>query len=182
MKDEWLSTMLGLTREEWIATLKLATKWQFLNARKIALQALQKTKGPATEKITLGRELKISKWVLEGYKDLANIDDTTTITDGVASTIGWETTVKLLQIREERLRKRNNTGLNTPSTGSPSAPTTPIFNFSLCVVEKSVEDAFKEELLKMRSEELQYSNVSSFYFLPHLAYSPSRFEKAFEKA
>jgi len=160
MKDEWISTMLGLTREEWVSTLKLATKWQFLNARKIALQALQKTKGLATERITLGRELKISKWVLEGYKDLANIDDTTAITEATASTIGWETTVKLLQIREERLRKRNNkTGFNTPSPGSPSAPTTPIFNFSLCKVEKTVEDTFKEELLQIRSEELQYSNV-----------------------
>jgi hypothetical protein len=165
-----------------MSTLTLATKWHYLGIRKAALQALQKMRRSAIEKVTLGRALKISRWLIEGYQELSNINDTKSITEEEAATIGWETTVKLQQIREERLRNRTNTssftltasspassnsGTSTPifdfslrkgETSSDSGTITPIFDFSLRK-EKSIEAIFKDELAKIRSEELQYSTL-----------------------
>ena len=157
------TSWLNPTREEWISTLKLATKWHFWNARKVALQALQLTRAPSTEGIILGRALKISKWVLEGYLDLTNIEQTPTITNETAAAIGWETTVKLLQIREDKMRVRST--MNAIAASPVSSPSSPRKSGGAPPkLEMSVEDVFKEELSQIRQAESQYSKVRGIFF------------------
>ena len=135
--------------------------------RKTALQFLKHSGRTPIEKITLGRDLKISKWIIEGYQELCNIDETNSITNEQAVNIGWESAFKLHQIREERLRHRSiqpTFAASSPASSNSLTSSTPVFTFSLRKVDdvKSVEEIFKEELSKIRSEELEYSNA----FLP----------------
>ena len=132
--------------------------------RKAALQSLKSSVRTPVEKITLGRDLKFSKWIVEGYQELCNIDETNSITDEQAVSIGWESAFKLHQIREERLRQRSIQPAFAAS--SPASSNSPIFKFSLRKVDdvKSVEEVFKEELSKIRSKELKYSKACFPFF------------------
>ncbi|CAA7260408.1 unnamed protein product [Cyclocybe aegerita] len=78
---------LSLSKEEWLSVLKLSSFWYFLGFRKMAIAELANTKAlTATEKITWGRDVKVSK--------------------EEALTIGYETTFSLFRLREERLSSR----------------------------------------------------------------------------
>jgi hypothetical protein len=93
-----------LEKEEWISILRLATKWRFLIIRKIAMKKLENFEISNLESIILGREMKISKLLIEGYTGVVAVSKT--ISDEDAAVIGLQTTVKLFQLRDRRTGDR----------------------------------------------------------------------------
>lgn len=101
------TTILGgepaLSKSEWIAALKLATLWNFRDIRQLAISRLSDLTGSkaltATEKITLAKAYKVSRWLLQGYHDLSR--RTQVISVDEARTLGIETTVLLHHVREQ---------------------------------------------------------------------------------
>jgi hypothetical protein len=109
--------------------------WYFLEIRRVASQTLENLNLTSVEKVVLGREASVSKWVAEGYRELVASEN---ISDEDVGVIGPETTIKLYRLREERLKRM---------TGNP---------LSLVLLRTSVEDAFKDELNGVRMVELGY--------------------------
>jgi len=118
-----------------MSILKLATMWYFLEIRKVASQTLETFGMSSVEKIVLGREASVSKWVAEGYRELVASES---ISNGKVDVIGSETIIKLYRLREERMKRIS-------------------FNpLSLVVLRTSVELAFKDELSGIRAVESGY--------------------------
>lgn len=118
-----------------MSILKLATMWYFLDIRKVASQAVEKFGMSSVEKIVLGREASVSKWVVEGYKELVVSEKVSNRDVGV---IGSEAVIKLYRLREERMKRVSPNPL------------------SLVVLRASVELAFKDELKGIRAVESGY--------------------------
>ncbi|KAJ6593369.1 hypothetical protein B0H19DRAFT_1246152 [Mycena capillaripes] len=90
-----------LKREEWISVLHLASLWDFLEVRDLAIQQLAMyAEGTlnATERIVLGRKYDVSSWLRSGYTELAKRK--TPISLEEAAKIGWEVTLQICQLRE----------------------------------------------------------------------------------
>ncbi len=87
------------------------------------------------EKITLGREMKFSERLIEGYEEV--VASPNTISDGDAAVIGWKTTVKLFRLREEYQRQRRRY-----ESGNPS---------------EMIRNALKDELSGILAEEMRYN-------------------------
>jgi len=126
-----VSLRLSLLKAEWISILKLSTKWYFLNLRAMAISELERMQElTSIEKITLGRENKISSWVTTGFLDLVQRGDTITDDEAMAVDFDYITTAyKLFRVRERRIRRM---------TGS---------------VSQEIEENFKDELDVTRAEE-----------------------------
>ncbi|KAJ6537748.1 hypothetical protein B0H19DRAFT_1316502 [Mycena capillaripes] len=86
-----------LKREEWISVLHLASLWDFIEVRDLAVQQLSLTLN-ATERIVLGRKHDVSSWLRSGYTELAKRK--TPISSEEAAKIGWEVTLQICQLRE----------------------------------------------------------------------------------
>ncbi|KAJ6520733.1 hypothetical protein B0H19DRAFT_1277873 [Mycena capillaripes] len=90
-----------LKREEWISVLHLASLWDFIEVRDLAVQQLSLyAEGTlnATERIVLGRKHDVSSWLRSGYTELAKRK--TPISSEEAAKIGWEVTLQICQLRE----------------------------------------------------------------------------------
>jgi len=70
----------------------------------MAIKKLEMFKLSALENIILGREMKISKRLIEGYRGV--VASSSTISDEDAAVIGWQTTLKLCRLREERTSRK----------------------------------------------------------------------------
>ena len=108
LQFEWccssVALRLSLSKVEWVSILKLSTKWQFLDLRKLAKSELEAGKDlDSVEKIVLGRECYNSSWVLAGYQELVQKSDA--ITDDEAIDIELPTAINLCRIREIMLRQ-----------------------------------------------------------------------------
>jgi len=101
-----------LKKDDWISILRLATRWYFLNIRKIAIKKLETLSLSHLENIIIGREMKISKRLIEGY--IGVVGSSNTISDEAAAVIGWQTALKLCRLREERSRKSSSWAESVP--------------------------------------------------------------------
>ena len=126
-----------LKKDDWISILRLATRWCFLNIRKIAIKKLETSGLPHLENIILGREMKLSKRLIEGYAGVVASPDA--ISDEDAAVIGWQTTVKLFRLREKTYssRKMSWAGL-------------------VPLLSEKIRDALKDELSGILAEEKLY--------------------------
>jgi len=96
-----------LTQQEWISVLKLSTMWEFTDIRAKAIQELSKEDmGMGTiKKIECARSFEVKGWLLEGYIELLKRAETITYEE--AECLGWQTTAKLLLLREKYLSTIN---------------------------------------------------------------------------
>ena len=124
-----------LSDVEWLSVLILASVWRFLRVRALVVSILEKhTTLTPLAKICLGRDLFIPSWVIDGFVRLVQA---TTITDLEALQIDKDdetTSYKLFRIRELRIAG------------------------TLSSAKAKVEEIFKEELDRLRSEEVRLSN------------------------
>ncbi|CAA7260410.1 unnamed protein product [Cyclocybe aegerita] len=127
---------LSLSKDEWLSVLKLSSLWYFLSFRDMAIAELECPEAlTPTEKVTWGRDVKISSWVVKGYQEI--VQRSTIISKDEALAIGYETTFSLFKLREQRLQA---------STRCTSF-----------AVDTSVKEAFKDELENIRAEERGYA-------------------------
>ncbi|KAH6910283.1 hypothetical protein BKA70DRAFT_119995 [Coprinopsis sp. MPI-PUGE-AT-0042] len=94
-----------LSKEQWLPVLKLSTKWFFKDLRRIAIVHLDALELTPTDRVCLGKEYRISGWVLSGYDSLVRNQDL--IPDEDAERIGYKSTVTLYISREKRLYDMN---------------------------------------------------------------------------
>ncbi|KAJ7117490.1 hypothetical protein C8R44DRAFT_738389 [Mycena epipterygia] len=109
--------ILGMPKEDWISVLKLSTLWYFLDARELAIQQLNGQNMGSVERILLARKYAVSAWLRTGYTDLARREESISLED--AEKIGWETAVRLYQVRE--------TAIKSYSYSQAPRPTSAIF-------------------------------------------------------
>jgi len=126
-----VSLQLSLSKPEWISVLTLSSEWGFLRLRRMARDEMQRMELlTSVEKICLGRELRISSWVMKGFEELVERADTITDDEAIDLDSDFVTTVyKLFRMRELRI-----------AGTLPSA-------------RQKVEEIFKEELERTRREE-----------------------------
>jgi hypothetical protein len=83
---------------EWQSVLKLATMWELIGMRTLAIQQLDKLKLSAIDKVLLGKEYKVPCWLPGGYEEL--VKDPATISNEDAKKLGWKTAARLLRVRD----------------------------------------------------------------------------------
>ncbi|KAF8880232.1 hypothetical protein CPB84DRAFT_1828287 [Gymnopilus junonius] len=97
---------ISLSHSEWISVLKLATEWNFLRLRKLAISQLELLqKLSPLENIVLGRKCGIPSWVIVGLEAIVNRD--TTISEEEETDLDRDyvtTAYKLHRMREQRIR------------------------------------------------------------------------------
>lgn len=91
-----------MPKDDWISVLKLSTLWYFLDARELAIQQLNGQSMGSVERILLARKYAVSAWLRTGYTDLARREEGISLED--AEKIGWETAVRLYQVRETAIK------------------------------------------------------------------------------
>ncbi|KAG6834339.1 hypothetical protein H0H93_010354 [Arthromyces matolae] len=87
-----------LSESEWISVLKLSSLWTMIDLRERAIDSLRSLE--SIQKVLLARTYGISTWLHSGYVDLASRNAALSIED--AHSLGLETAVKLIDIRERR--------------------------------------------------------------------------------
>ncbi|KAJ6631508.1 hypothetical protein B0H10DRAFT_1772697, partial [Mycena sp. CBHHK59/15] len=137
-----------LLKEEWISVLKLATLWQFIEIRDLAIDELTRHSNALSwnEKLVLAKQYHVSAWIRSGYHDLAHRDKH--MSSEEAMIIGWEAAFKIMTLREEatRLRLMPAKG-RSPYWTSPSVA--------------DVEALFREEISLVDSQSAVYKRVES---------------------
>ncbi|KAJ3510395.1 hypothetical protein NLJ89_g4697 [Agrocybe chaxingu] len=132
--------LLSLSKEEWFSVLTLSNQWYFRRMRAVAIAELNTMTGfSSIEKITLGRNLKVASWVVQGFLELILRAVEVGISDDEAKKISLMTTIDLLRIRESK------------AAGKVSSTTSSIVAM--------IETKFKEELGFIRAEEQGYGKV-----------------------
>ena len=123
-----------LSKGEWISVLTLTSYWMFIRVRELAVFSLEKL-GTLTflEKICLGRDLFIPSWVIDGFVGLVKASTITDIEALKIDSYAETTSYKLFRIRELRIAGK------------------------LSSTKSKVEEIFKEELDRLRSEEKIYN-------------------------
>ncbi|KAI0648578.1 hypothetical protein C8Q79DRAFT_956099 [Trametes meyenii] len=88
----------SLTTDEWMGVLKLATMWMFDAVRAVAISQLHKLliRSPAL-RVRFAREFDIPLWIQPALLALARQD---TLTAADLEALGWDTTAKLIRVRE----------------------------------------------------------------------------------
>ncbi|KAJ3510552.1 hypothetical protein NLJ89_g4609 [Agrocybe chaxingu] len=133
-----VAVTLSLSKAEWLSVLTLSSLWYFLSFRKVAIAELERTGAlTPTEKVTWGRDVNISSWVVKGYQELvqrANI-----VNKNEALGVGYETAFSLFRLREQRI-----------------ADGARCFDHAANAIDP-VEEEFKDELQSIRAEEKKYA-------------------------
>ncbi|KAF8911639.1 hypothetical protein CPB84DRAFT_1842118 [Gymnopilus junonius] len=131
------SAQLYLSSSEWLSVLKLATKWYFLRLREIAINELERLHElTSVEKVTFGRQYKVSSWVVQGFQELVNRK--TSISDEEAVELDSDnvtTAYKVYRAREGRMLR------------------------SFVSVEEEIERVFKGELEAIRADQSGYNSA-----------------------
>lgn len=89
-----------LKHEEWISVLHLASRWDFIEVRNLAIQKLElyaEMLG-AAERILLARKYDVASWLRSGYTQL--LRRKIPISSEEAGKIGWEVALQICQLRE----------------------------------------------------------------------------------
>jgi hypothetical protein len=89
-----------LSHDEWVSVLKLSTKWRFSECRHLAIAELSALcdNSPIT-KILLGKEYRVSTWLMSGYEQLARRSQK--ISNDEAKLIDYPTAFSVCIVREE---------------------------------------------------------------------------------
>ncbi|KAH6885495.1 hypothetical protein BKA70DRAFT_124879 [Coprinopsis sp. MPI-PUGE-AT-0042] len=90
----------NLSKERWISLLNLSTLWHFNDLRRVAITRLEALGLPPAEKVSLGKQYHVSRWVIAGYDALVRNETGISVQD--ATQVGFETTVGLYICREQR--------------------------------------------------------------------------------
>jgi hypothetical protein len=88
-----------MTKDGWISVLRLATKWEFLGFRALAISELEGELKDPIERILLARAFDVPQWLYLGYEALVMRDAVVSLEE--AESIGYPTTIRLCQLREE---------------------------------------------------------------------------------
>jgi len=125
-----VSPRLSLSKCEWVSVLKLATKWYFISLRTMAISELERLQElSSVEKVTLGRHLRISSWVIEGFQELVGREIPITDEEAIDLDFNYITTVyKLFRVRELRILRPISVG-------------------------QEIEGSFQEELAAIQADE-----------------------------
>lgn len=92
---------VDLFSDEWISVLRLSTMWYMLEFRAQAVSQLSKGSALSpTQKIELGRELKVSDWFISGCHEFVTREKV--FTEEEVAAIGASLCIRLFRIREER--------------------------------------------------------------------------------
>ncbi|KAJ7157740.1 hypothetical protein C8R46DRAFT_852931, partial [Mycena filopes] len=89
-----------LSSQGWISVLKLATLWDFIEVRDLAIGKLEEYAESLDEiaRIQLGRDYDVSTWIRSGYTELAQRKSP--ISSEEAAKIGFEVALQICQLRE----------------------------------------------------------------------------------
>ncbi|KAH6908516.1 hypothetical protein BKA70DRAFT_271862 [Coprinopsis sp. MPI-PUGE-AT-0042] len=89
-----------LAKDEWASVLKLSTTWQMDQVRQLAIEQLSGLDLSPIEKVIFAREYRVLKWLTEGVSTLAAGFSEYKFED-IAKELGWETTARILSVRDE---------------------------------------------------------------------------------
>ncbi|KDR75546.1 hypothetical protein GALMADRAFT_140184 [Galerina marginata CBS 339.88] len=148
---------ISLTKSQWTSILKTSTEWYFLPLRKAAISELMTTRHAldAFEKILLGRQLKIAIWIIQGYQELVQRDDTISNAEAIILEVNSDphglTALSLLRIREQKIRLK---------FGSKAK------NMTQSLVRLEIEKEFQTELKAIRAMEEGYGAVQEEFPVP----------------
>lgn len=104
--------------------LKLATRWMFDDIRKETISAMDEILAGSKNtlvRVLLGREHRMSSWLLSGYQDFVTQARSMTLEEGNA--LGMEVVIKLNALRDEYNQSRFKQFIPTPAPAPASAPT-----------------------------------------------------------
>ncbi|KAJ6497541.1 hypothetical protein C8R45DRAFT_983315 [Mycena sanguinolenta] len=95
-----------LSQDEWISVLKLASLWDFIEVRNLAIEQLAPYSESldCIERIMFARKYDVSAWLRSGYIELARRKDI--ISSKEAATIGWEAALQICELREATVLTR----------------------------------------------------------------------------
>lgn len=100
--------------EGWIAALKLSTTCNWPEIRAEAIKRLEKLsfyeRPPSMDLIQLAKECRAPELLLHSYKSLVLRSEEISMEE--ISRLGWETTAKLLRLRDKQFRSRDRFDLN----------------------------------------------------------------------
>ncbi|KAF5317220.1 hypothetical protein D9611_003668 [Ephemerocybe angulata] len=134
---------LTLTPEEWLAVLKLSTKWLFNDFRKMAIEKLSPlAEMDPIEKVRIGKEFCVEAWLLSGYCELVNRDESITVGD--AGKLGWQSAIRLCGLRED---------WKIPGRRDPIAKAIP------ANLDSEIEIAFRDKFEAIREAQSLYMTV-----------------------
>ncbi|KZT08722.1 uncharacterized protein LAESUDRAFT_757437 [Laetiporus sulphureus 93-53] len=85
------------TVEEWASVLNLATKWEFVVLRDLAIARLSQLASPV-ERILLARSYDVSQWIAPAYFELCKRDEPLTLGEG--ERLGMKDVILLSEIRQ----------------------------------------------------------------------------------
>ncbi|KAF8549175.1 hypothetical protein OG21DRAFT_1470332 [Imleria badia] len=105
------------TKEQWVTILRLATRWEFLKIRELAIRQLVALDLPPAERISIYKEHGIDdERLLSSYVELCRSPTVPTKADG--DLIEMETLINILQAREDAQRKAVELGHESPTSAS----------------------------------------------------------------
>lgn len=88
------------TLDEWTSVLHLATRWEFIDIRALAIRSIQSLDISPVDRIVLARDFDITdRWTLQAYTALCDRSDPLSYHE--ASRLGLETSVRIAQMREQ---------------------------------------------------------------------------------
>ncbi|KAF5365176.1 hypothetical protein D9758_005361 [Tetrapyrgos nigripes] len=127
-------------------------------ARKMAIDRLSSCLLTALEKVVLGRQYQVHKWLRSGYVEL--VIQAFAITTEQADAVGHAVALSLLRrLREELRRKQNVKRKTAGSRGCVDTVCCYCGNeFSKADVEKAVDEEFKNELKEVLEEDDRLRN------------------------
>ncbi|KAF6756740.1 hypothetical protein DFP72DRAFT_893638 [Ephemerocybe angulata] len=108
MYPRQLSGPPALTKEEWTGVLKLARLWDMPAVAKVSIEKLSAMNLKAVEKIKLGKEHGVPKWLKEGY--IALVGDLSIVSQKEMETLSWQTAFRVLWARDQIARKQEADG------------------------------------------------------------------------
>lgn len=92
------------TAKEWTSVLALATKFQFLEYRELAITRLLQLASPI-DRVLLARQFDVSPWLRPAYLELCKRDEALTLDEGMR--LGMRYVIMLSEIRQSiRANKR----------------------------------------------------------------------------
>lgn len=123
---------LPASSNDWIEMLKMSTTRGVSQVREKAIQHLQSL--PSIEIILLGRECHVQEWLLKGYKELVERNETISKQD--EERLGREATMSLFRLRDQYCRQQ----LNQSRHGRPRHDATSF------TVDEGIRTEFGKEL------------------------------------
>ncbi|KAH6885496.1 hypothetical protein BKA70DRAFT_1410548 [Coprinopsis sp. MPI-PUGE-AT-0042] len=123
---------MDLTKVNWISLLKLSTLWHFNGLRGVAITRLEAQQLQPAEKVSLGKQYYVSRWVITGYDALVRNEEVISVQD--ATQLGIESTVGLYICREQRRYESDPNYL---------------------------ENTFKDQLIAIAEQEVRYTSGST---------------------